>query len=614
MNTSLGYSEVDDPELISFTSEYSAGQDIKRVSLVIENLKSDNMQIRLFCAKKLDEVGKILGTARIEEELIPFITDLILNFEDNEEILIEFSNQLLSLLLSLNKENVFSIIGLRSLEILCGNDDEAVRQISVKNLSEFINVLDDSYITNEIFALIKRLMENDSKTKMSSCYLFPVVIKKINDNSLKREIFLVFLEMGHEDSPSVRRAAIENIKNFCEILDDEILPDLINLYAYALSDTADIVKSYAVETTPILYKSVNKESDKKDIMQKFTTAMSNEKSWRVKYSGSEIICNLCQDFDISFNEETFVPIMCKFLKDKEPEVKCSVLTNFEKLLQHISLQKFKESFLPIFQELSQDTNLHVRQVYATCILKCIKFFKQDQQLIVDSIIPLLTKLLKDEVYEVQYSAIGNIDELISIANDNEELMTKCVLPIIEEGMKNPKWRFRQFIAENFLKICSKLKIDKIKKYFMPTIIKLYTDNASDIRELCWTIIKTIIQKVDRNFLKDEIWDIQKEKLKSKNYIQRIASMNSINFLKEFYDGSFLENTVCEEIMEIGNKDKVPNVKFSSFKVLKEILLFLHRPSLKTKVREYIKQYENDKDVDVAFFSKECIKEINLYIF
>ncbi|MCQ2820902.1 MAG: hypothetical protein MJ252_26895 [archaeon] len=610
LNTSSSnFSEVDDRDLISFTNEYTSSSEIKRVSLAIENLKNDNVQIRIFCAKKLSEIGQILGTERIQEELIPFITDLILNFEDNEEVLTEFSNQLLSLLLTLNKEKLFSMIGLRSLEILCGNDDEAVRQISVQNLSTFINVLDENYITVDIFALIKRLMENDSKTKMSSCFLFPVVIKKITDKALKKEIFFVFLEMGHEDSPSVRRAAIENIKNFCEMIDDDILPDLINLYAFALGDPADIVKSNAVETTPILLKSVKKEGDEKDILEKFTQAMSNEKSWRVKYTGSEIICKLSKDYDMEFNEQTFVPIMCKFLSDKEPEVKCSVLSNFDQFIERITLNKFKEAFLPIFQTLATDSNLHVRQVYASCLLKCIPIFKLDQQLMVDSIIPLLTKLLKDEVYEVQYSAIGNIDELILIANDSEELMSKCVLPIIEEGMKNPKWRFRLFIAENFLKICDKLKYDKITKYFNLTIKKLFTDNASDIREVAWKIIKTIIEKVNKKYLTDEVWEIQKEKFKSKNYIQRIASMNSVNFLKEYYDQSFLGDTVVNEIIELGKKDKVPNVKFCSFKVLKEIALFLGNPTLTKKIVDYIKEFENDSDKDVSFFSKENIKQL-----
>ena len=76
---------------------------------------------------------------------------------------------------------------IRSLEILAGNDDEIVRQTSIKNLLKLIDLLNDDLITNEIFPLMKRLIDNDLKTKMSCCYLFPAVYSKLKDKSVKKE-------------------------------------------------------------------------------------------------------------------------------------------------------------------------------------------------------------------------------------------------------------------------------------------------------------------------------------------------------------------------------------------------------------------------------------------
>ena len=59
---------------------YYISDDFKKASLIIESLKFENQPIRLFCAKKLTDLDNILGVVRIEDELIPFITDLILNF------------------------------------------------------------------------------------------------------------------------------------------------------------------------------------------------------------------------------------------------------------------------------------------------------------------------------------------------------------------------------------------------------------------------------------------------------------------------------------------------------------------------------------------------------
>ena len=164
--------DSEETQLIEFIEEYNKSEDIKKVSMVTTNMRSKVQSIRVFCAKKLSDLGKLLGVARIEDEIIPFITDLILNYEDDGEVLSEFSNQLLNLLITLKKNNIFSFIGIRSLEILAGNDDEIVRQTSIKNLLKLIDLLNDDLITNEIFPLMKRLIDNDLKTKMSCCYLY----------------------------------------------------------------------------------------------------------------------------------------------------------------------------------------------------------------------------------------------------------------------------------------------------------------------------------------------------------------------------------------------------------------------------------------------------------
>ena len=218
--------DSEETQLIEFIEEYNKSEDIKKVSMVTTNMRSKVQSIRVFCAKKLSDLGKLLGVARIEDEIIPFITDLILNYEDDGEVLSEFSNQLLNLLITLKKNNIFSFIGIRSLD----------------------DLLNDDLITNEIFPLMKRLIDNDLKTKMSCCYLFPAVYSKLKDKSVKKELLQVYYDISQEDPPSVRRAAADNIKNFCKVNDPEVLSLLIRLYNKFIVDKVDIVKIHTIES------------------------------------------------------------------------------------------------------------------------------------------------------------------------------------------------------------------------------------------------------------------------------------------------------------------------------------------------------------------------------
>ena len=628
--------DSEDTQLMEFTDEYNKSDDIKKVSMVTTNMRSKLQGIRLFCAKKLTDLGKLLGISRIEDEIIPFITDLILNYEDDGEVLSEFSNQLLNLLIILKNNKIFSFIGIRSLEILAGNDDETVRVTSIKNILELIKLLDEELISNEIFPLMKRLIDNDLKTKMSCCYLFPAVYSKLKDPSVKKELLQVYYDISQEDPPSVRRAAADNIKFFCQVDDPEVINLLIKLYNKFIVDKVDIVKIHTIEATKNLLQKIKPEeikenpqplenstglpplpseeqpkNPKEKLVFSFTTSMSKEKAWRVKYAAAECISQICDDFTSGFFEINFVPLLLIFLKDKEPEVKCAVLNYFDKYFMYLSLDKFKEQFLTIFTALSTDTNLHVRSVFACTILKCIPFFKKDEQLMTNNIMPMLTKLLKDEIVEVQYAAIEHLDEIILLSNNSDnDINEKYILPIIQEGMTNKKWRFRFLVAENLAKVVGLLSKDKLMKTFFPIIKQLFSDHAAEIRKETWKILEEIEKKVYKNFIYENIWEIQKEKMGSKNYILRIASMKSIDFLKDYYPKNDLKNVIIPFLVENAKKEKIPNVKFSYCEVLASLVNYLGREDKTKKIcEEFISSLTNDKDEDVAFFSKKAIDEL-----
>ena len=619
--------DSEETQLIEFIEEYNKSEDIKKVSMVTTNMRSKVQSIRLFCAKKLSDLGNLLGVSRIEDEIIPFITDLILNYEDDGEVLSEFSNQLLNLLITLKKNNIFSFIGIRSLEILAGNDDESVRQTSIKNLLKLIDIISEELIQSEIFPLMKRLIDNDLKTKMSCCYLFPAVYKRLKDKGVKKELLQVYYDISQEDPPSVRRAAADNIKNFCTVNDPEVISLLIKLYNKFIVDKVDIVKIHTIESTksllekltpdnfpPQISEEQKEEENPKDEREKlvfsFTTSMSKEKAWRVKYSAAECISQICSEFDSKFFEINFVPLLLIFLKDKEAEVKCGVLNFFDKYFNYLTLDKFKEQFLPIFKALSSDTNLHVRSVFSCTLLKCIPFFKKDEQLMTNDIMPMLTKLLKDEIVEVQYAAIEHLDKIILLSNDDNDITIKYILPIIKEGMTNKKWRFRYLVAENLTKVVGLLNKEKLMNEFFGIITQLFNDHAADIRKETWKICEEIENKVYPGFIYEKIWEIQKEKLGSKNYILRIASMKSIEYLKKYYKKNELIDEIIPQILEMAKKDKIPNVKFSACEVLASLVNYLGKePKIKKLVEDYISSLKNDKDADVVFFSKKAIQDL-----
>ena len=62
---------------------------------------------------------------------------------------------------------------------------------------------------------------------------------------------MLFAELGHDDTPMVRRSTAENIPNLVDIsTDDVIKKDIVPLWQLLIKDEIDSVKIRAIEATP----------------------------------------------------------------------------------------------------------------------------------------------------------------------------------------------------------------------------------------------------------------------------------------------------------------------------------------------------------------------------
>ena len=154
-----------------------------------------------------------------------------------------------------------------------------------------------------------------------------------------------------------------------------------------------------------------------------------------------------------------------------------------------------------------------------------------------------------------------------------------------------------------------MSTEKINEVFFPIVGELFKDHAEEIRSTSWKILEKFIEKCGKNTVNEKIWPMQKEKVTSKNYILRIASIKSMDFLKQYYDTQFLKDEVIPTIINQLKNDKVPNVRFTACKILSEIANFIESDEVKNTVKECVNQFINDEDDDVKYFSKAALEEL-----
>ena len=141
-------------------------------------------------------------------------------------------------------------------------------------------------------------------------------------------------------------------------------------------------------------------------------------------------------------------------------------------------------------------------------------------------------------------------------------------------------------------------------------MKLFSDHAYDIRLIVWKIIEKLVNIMDNDFMQNNIWEMQKAQMKSNNYILRIASMKSVDYLKQYYKKEFIGSDIIPYIVNNIKEDKIPNVKFSACEVLASLVVFIGKEEkCKKFVEDFLNGFFNDKDDDVVFISKNAFNEL-----
>lgn len=639
-----------DEEFEQFVSSLTELNSTDKCAYLIDELRSDNHNIRLYCIKNVGKISEKLGPERTEEELLPMIIDILMGKEDEQDILIELGNRLYDLSKGL--------ITMRGLEILAGNDDEAVRLNATDRLSDLISDLDENSVNLDIFPLMKRLIDSDLKSKISCCYLFPVVYPRLLNVVLKNQLLQAFIEISKEDAPSVRRAVAFNIRKFTDhklyINSDEdiskVIKQILPLQISMLKDSVDIVKAVAIESSGILVKSFSDE-DRVKLIKQLIEILEVEKSWRVRHAGASAICFFSEFYDSPFVVQNILPLVISFMKDTEPEVKVAILSHIELIIKQIDPVIVDSQLLPLFKDMIlNDSNSHVRALFLNKLFLLAKYIDFENYL--NNLFPLIKKMIKEDSFEVKVNALYHVEELHKFfyEDDKSDVMIelrKNSIEVFNLLSKDIKWRIRLTLVEQLKMFCELLPLSSIISFVWSFISGFYNDNAFQIREEALNCIIIILNKTSEsefdfnNFFREKLFSLIQSHSKSTNYILRICAIQTIEkllcktkIINEMFELKSLPDNKVNDYSSISNsklilslllsfkEDKVPNVRFALANSIKSFVCFRKNDKsdivnnstfiekfVLDEINRVLIELKADVDYDVSYFATLAYDEI-----
>ncbi|XP_008479235.2 serine/threonine-protein phosphatase 2A 65 kDa regulatory subunit A alpha isoform, partial [Diaphorina citri] len=261
------------------SSDSAPDDSLYPIAVLIDELKNEDVQLRLNSIKKLSTIALALGQERTRGELIPFLTETIY---DEDEVLLALAEQLGTFTPNVGGPEYVHCL-LPPLESLATVEETVVRDKAVESLRLISAQHSPHDLEAHFVPLVQRLASGDWFTsRTSACGLFSVCYPRVTAG-VKAELRSHFRNLCQDDTPMVRRAAAGKLGELAKVVEvDYLKTDIIPMFVNLAQDEQDSVRLLAVEAC-VSIASLLSQSDVEQLVMPTLRQCSGDTSWRVRY-------------------------------------------------------------------------------------------------------------------------------------------------------------------------------------------------------------------------------------------------------------------------------------------------------------------------------------------
>eukprot|EP00928_Gymnodinium_smaydae_P072085 TRINITY_DN55505_c0_g1_i1.p1 TRINITY_DN55505_c0_g1~~TRINITY_DN55505_c0_g1_i1.p1 ORF type:complete len:594 (+),score=139.94 TRINITY_DN55505_c0_g1_i1:127-1908(+) len=577
------------------------------VAVLIDELRHDDVQVRLSSVRNLSTVAVALGPERAREELIPFLQEII---DDDDEVLLALADQLGKGISWVGGAS-FAHALVVPLEELCNAEEIAVRDKATAAICDIISLMQADQISRHIIPLITRLASHEWFTSRTSvCGLLAAAMKKV-DESKHEDLLKTYYRLCGDDAPMVRRQAASVLGGIAEVFKHRTTPtQLLEVFQKLSKDEQDSVRILAITNCVALGKAKCGPEWKAQILE-VIKGSAEDKSWRMRYMMADHVKRLCEAFPAEA-ATAVVPLHLKLLSDLEAEVRTIAAARISEVAAFCSSQESADNLLPCLEKLTlpKEPSQHVRASLAGSILGLAPIL--GPKLTVDRLISIVLHIIRDECPDVRLRLIGTLDDLSSVVG--VDVLSQSLMPSVRELGKDPQWRVRLAIVEYMPALARQLG----EEHFTPELCTLLSpwlaDPVFSVRDAAAAGCRELARTLGTAWCEKHIAPLLKTQSANKNYLFRISAMLAMRTLTELSETwPALEPHLVPLAVQLAS-DPVPNVRFNAVKTIQAMYKACEASSGKTytsTLAPCIRRLVDDEDKDVQYFARQAKESLGL---
>jgi len=579
--------------------EVEEENSLRPIAILIDELAEDDIQIRIGALKQVTRIASALGAERTRNELIPYITSMLEDDDDVLRIICEVLFQLIDLIGG--QEHLHNLI--QPYEILCVVEENSIRNLALEKLAIIISRIPSNLMLQHLPHLFDRLFQSEWHTaRTAAAGIAPHIFARLQGSEHEEKIKTNFLQLAKDNMPQVRRSVAENLAPFAKHMpqikaEQIIFPVLVHL----ADDPQDSVRVRALEG--LIEVGFQVKAEQSVTQLRFSIrSLCMDPSWRVRFLASSKFTRICQRLETK--DHSMLDLFLKLLKDAEAEVRAAASSQLPDMSANkfISQEVIINKFVPLFKELTSDTNKYTRAHFAEVLVPLGSHYSK--QFVTEHILPLILILLKDPEPQPRLNCLSHLN--LDVVNPKD--VAEALLPCIKELASDESWRVRKNVLQKLPGLSARLGPDIVDKDIKKIVFNLMCDEVHSVRQSTAQIIKEICEKMN-----DEKWTKQTltqifEQTSNSSYLKRQTFLEAIKHLAEALPSQL--DPCIDKLLTFIN-DKVPNVRLKLCTVLLELVSQISiTKEIQLKIVNELLKLREDKDPDVSFFAEKTLNHIS----
>ncbi|KAF2463264.1 ARM repeat-containing protein [Lindgomyces ingoldianus] len=535
--------------------EANQNDELYPIAVLIDELKHDDVVLRLNAIHRLSTIALALGADRTREELIPFLDESV---EDEDEVLTALSEELGNFVDYVGGPEYGHVL-LSPLENLAAIEEPLVREKAVESLNKICEQLSQSQIEEYFIPLVIRLSKADWFTsKISATGLYNVPYTRATPPS-QEHLRQQYGQLVHDDTPMVRRQAASNLAKFIKTMPATIvIEEMIPLFQHLAADDQDSVRLLTVDILIAIAEAVPKEQQSSHgVLLTALRSLFEDKSWRVRYMVADRYEKIAKAVDEEVVNRDLVPAFVKLLKDTEAEVRSAIAGQIPGFCALLERETLLHEVMPSIEELVSDQSQHVRAALGTQISGLAPILGKDET--ISHLLPMFLQMLKDEFPDVRLNIISKLELVNNVIGI--ELLSQSLLPAIVQLAEDKQWRVRLAIIEYVPLLASQLGVKFFDEKLSSLCMSWLGDTVFSIREASTQNLKKLTEVFGVEWANDAIVPKVMAMGQHPNYLYRMTTCFAVSTLAPALSLDVIETSILPMMDKLVNDD-IPNIRFN----------------------------------------------------